>query len=64
MAGAALYLASRAGAWVTGAIIPVDGGFLVNVRSFIETKVGRDATAAAAGAEASAVAADKSKAKL
>jgi NAD(P)-dependent dehydrogenase (short-subunit alcohol dehydrogenase family) len=26
MAGAAVYLASRASAWVTGAIIPVDGG--------------------------------------
>jgi NAD(P)-dependent dehydrogenase (short-subunit alcohol dehydrogenase family) len=26
MAGAALYLASRAGANVTGAVIPVDGG--------------------------------------
>jgi NAD(P)-dependent dehydrogenase (short-subunit alcohol dehydrogenase family) len=28
MAGAALYLASGAGAWVTGIVVRVDGGFL------------------------------------
>ena len=31
MAGAALYLASPAGAWVTGVIIPVDGGHLAKL---------------------------------
>ena len=28
MAAAAIYLASPAGSWVTGAVIPVDGGIL------------------------------------
>ena len=28
MAGAALYLSSRAGAWVTGTVLVVDGGFV------------------------------------
>jgi NAD(P)-dependent dehydrogenase (short-subunit alcohol dehydrogenase family) len=31
MAGAALYLASPAGAWVTGIVLPVDGGFLAKL---------------------------------
>ena len=29
MAGVALYLASRAGAWVTGSVIKIDGGTLL-----------------------------------
>lgn len=32
MAGACLYLSSRAGAYVTGALIAVDGGSLVKSR--------------------------------
>lgn len=30
MAGVALYFASRAGAWVTGIVVPVDGGALIS----------------------------------
>jgi len=33
MAGAALYLASRAGAYVSGAVIPVDGGIVAAART-------------------------------
>jgi NAD(P)-dependent dehydrogenase (short-subunit alcohol dehydrogenase family) len=29
MAGVAIYLASRAGAYVNGAVIPVDGGITI-----------------------------------
>ena len=32
MAGCALYLASRAGAWVTGVVIAVDGGLLIKAK--------------------------------
>ena len=32
MAGAALYLSSPASAWITGAILPVDGGATGTVR--------------------------------
>jgi NAD(P)-dependent dehydrogenase (short-subunit alcohol dehydrogenase family) len=33
MAGAAIYLASKAGAYVSGAVIPVDGGIVASSRT-------------------------------
>ncbi|MDH4056197.1 MAG: SDR family oxidoreductase, partial [Gammaproteobacteria bacterium] len=33
MAGVAIYLASRAGAYVSGAVIPVDGGIVASART-------------------------------
>jgi NAD(P)-dependent dehydrogenase (short-subunit alcohol dehydrogenase family) len=36
MAGAALFLASPAGAWVTGAVLPVDGGSLTAPLSMLD----------------------------
>ena len=33
MAGTAIYLASKAGAYVSGAVIPVDGGIVASSRT-------------------------------
>jgi NAD(P)-dependent dehydrogenase (short-subunit alcohol dehydrogenase family) len=33
MAGTAIYLASKAGAYVSGAVIPVDGGIVASART-------------------------------
>jgi len=33
MAGAAIYLASKAGAYVSGTVIPVDGGIVASART-------------------------------
>jgi NAD(P)-dependent dehydrogenase (short-subunit alcohol dehydrogenase family) len=33
MAGAALYYSSRAASWVTGTVLPVDGGQLISLKS-------------------------------
>jgi NAD(P)-dependent dehydrogenase (short-subunit alcohol dehydrogenase family) len=33
MAGVAIYLASKAGAYVSGAVIPVDGGIVASSRT-------------------------------
>jgi len=41
MAGAAIYLASRAGAYVSGAVMPVDAGERTNVVSAINKWTGR-----------------------
>jgi hypothetical protein len=69
MAGAAVYLASRAGAWVTGAVLPVDGGQLtapigdpkcvsggapVSGKTWSETAPTAQATAGGASSSASA----------
>ena len=43
MAGACLYFASRAGAWVTGTVLVVDGGWLANVNGMFPLQSGQRA---------------------